>query len=665
MPRILEQTQFQFFVEQFAEFRIGRFQVPGFEQLSLKQKEMLYYLYQAALSGRDIIWDQHYQHNLKIRKTLEAVVKHYKGDRLTKNFKKFMEYTKQVWFSNGIHHPYSMNKIMPGFPRQYFAKLVKRSPEGDFPLAEGETLTDLINFLTPILFTPDIDGKRVSSNTRGDLILDSANNFYAGVSQKEVEDYYARIIKKNDPNPISYGLNSKMVKEQGRIKELTWRVGGLYTEAIEKILYWLGQASSVSENQVQKKALDLLIKYYQTGDLKAFDEYNIAWIQDTDSLIDVMNGFIETYGDPLGYRGSYESVASFRDEEASRRAQIISQNARWFEDHSPTAGEHKKKEVKGISARVITVVALGGDSSPKPPLGINLPNANWIREKYGSKSVTLGNISHAYERVSGTSALVGEYAYSPAEAELYNKYGALVNNLHTDMHEIIGHASGQVKAGVGMPAETLKNYASVIEESRADLVALYYFMDPKLVELGLIPCLEVGQAAYDHAVRNGFLQQLTRVKLGENIEQAHMRNRQLVVSWAMELGKEEQVIKKKKRNGKTYFVINDYQKLRTLFSRMLREMQRITSEGDFAAAQSLVETYGVKVDYQLHKEVLNRFKKLGLAPYTGFICPLLLPVMKDGKITDIRVEYPTDFSQQMLYYAENYSFLPFYPAPHK
>ena len=657
-PEIKETQEFKYFIEQFADIKIGRFQIPGFDELTLKQKEMLYYLYQAALSGRDIIWDQNYKYNLKVRRTLEEIYKSYKGDRAAEDFKKFEVYTKRVWFSNGIHHHYSTDKFLPEFSKEYFAELVKNSPDAKFPLAEGEKLDDFIAFMTPIMFDPDVDAKRVCTDPTKDLVMASANNYYDGVSEKEVEEFYKKMIKKDDPTPVSYGLNSRLAKEDGNIVEKVWKVGGLYGEAIEKIVFWLKKASAVAENDIQKKALDLLVKYYETGDLKTFDEYSIAWTKDTESRIDVVNGFIETYGDPLSFRASFESVVSFRDEEATKRTKTISDNAQWFEQNSPIADEHKRKEVKGVSAKVITVVALGGDTAPNPPIGINLPNANWIRGTHGSKSVTMGNITHAYEKVSEGSGLLEEFAYSEEEVKLSKEYGAVTGDLHTDMHEIIGHGSGQINPGVGTPKETLKSYSSVIEEARADLVALYYFMDPKLVELGLIPSVDAGKAEYSRAIRNGMIGQLIRIKLGDSVEQTHMRNRQMIAKWAMELGKEENVVEKKVKDGKTYFVVNDYQKLRGIFGQMLKEIQRIKSEGDYDAAKNLVETYAVKIDYDLHKEILERYEKLHVAPYSGFIVPRLVAVEENGKITDVKVEYPMDFAKQMLYFAENYSFLP-------
>lgn len=652
--------EFRYVTEQFADVRIQRYRVPGFEELSGKQKEMLYYLYQAALSGRDIFWDQNFKHNLTIRRTLEAIVNSYTGNRETKEFKKFMEYTKRVWFSNGIHHHYGSYKIMPEFSQEYFAELVKNSPGGKFPLQAGETVDDLVARLTPILFDPTVAAKKINLDPGADVIATSATNFYEGVTQKEVEAYYAKMVDKNDPAPPSYGLNSKLVKENGKLLEKVWKVGGMYSPAIEKIVYWLEKASVLAENEQQKAALDKLIDFYKTGDLRTFNEYCIAWVADTSSRIDVVNGFIEVYGDPLGYRGSYESVVSFKDMEATRRIKAIGDNARWFEDNSPIMEAHKKKQVTGISAKVITVVVEAGDAHPSTPIGINLPNPNWIRVQYGSKSVSLGNIIHSYNKGSEGGGALEEFAYSKEEIELAKKYGTLAAELHTDMHEVIGHASGQINPGVGKPNETLKNYSNTMEEARADLVALYYALDPRLVEIGVSPSTEVGKAAYNAYIRNGLMQQLRRLKPGEQLEQAHMRNRQMVASRVYEQGKAEKVIEKKVRDGKTYFVINDYQKLRGLFGQMLREVQRITSEGDFEAAKNLVESYGVKVDPELHREVLERYSKLNMAPYVGFINPKLVPVMQGDQIVDVKVEYPDDFSGQMLEYAKEYSFLPDY-----
>lgn len=651
---------FQYLTEQFADLRILRYQVPGFDELDLEKKKLLYYLHQAALSGRDIIYDQNYKHNLLVRRTLDAIVDSYTGDRSTEEFQSFMVYAKRVWFSNGIHHHYSKIKFLPEISPEYFAQLVKDSAPGDFPLAEGETLDDLIANLLPIVFDPEVDSKSVNLDASADLVADSANNYYEGLTQSQAEAYYAGVVDREDPTPISYGLNSKLVMTGDGPQERVWKVGGMYSEAIEQIVYWLEKAVSSAENETQAAALSKLAEYYKTGDLRLFDEYNILWVQDTESEIDAINGFIETYGDALSYRGAYESVISIRDVEATKRIQAIAEQAQWFEDQSPIADEHKREEVTGISAKVITVVVESGDSSPSSPIGINLPNANWIRSNYGSKSVTLGNLMESYNEGSKESGYLEEFAYSEDEIELGKLHGTLAANLHTDMHEVIGHASGKLEEGVGTPNETLKNYGDTLEEGRADLIALYYGMDPKLVEIGVMPSMEVGRVMYDNFIRNGLLWQLRRLELGENVEEAHMRNRQLVAKWVYEKGRDQNVIERVDEDGKTYFVIRDYEALRELFGQLLRESQRITSQGDFEAGRDLVETYGVKVDPELHAQVLERFEKLGIAPYGGFINPKLVPVMEGDEIVDVAIEYPDDFTEQMLHYGREYSLLPTY-----
>jgi dipeptidyl-peptidase-3 len=651
---------FKYMTEQFADLGILRYKIPGFEELPLKQKEMLYYLYEAALAGRDIYYDQNYKYNLKIRRTLEAIVDSYSGDREAEDFPKFMVYTKRVWFSNGIHHHYSNMKIMPDFSKEYFAELINNSNASEFPLAEGETIEDLVSFLTPIIFDPNIARKKVNLDPSADLIKTSAVNFYGdGLTQKEVEKFYSKMVKKGDPHPIWYGLNSKLLNENGILKEKVWKVGGMYSPAIEKIVFWLEKASSLAENDAQKATLDKLIEYYKTGDLKTWDEYNILWVKDTTSRIDVVNGFIEVYDDPLGHKGSFESVVSIKDLEATKRIDAISKQVQWFEDNSPIMDEHKKKNVVGISAKVITVVGETGDSSPSTPVGINLPNSTWIRKEYGSKSVSLGNINESYDKAA-TKGTIEEFAYSEEEIRLSKEYGTLADNLHTDLHEVIGHASGQINPGVGTPKQTLKSYASAIEEARADLVALYYAIDQKLVDISVIPTIDVGKAEYNAYIRNGLMLQLRRIVPGDDIEESHMRNRQAISKWVYEMGKKDNVIEKIVKDGKTYFVINDYQKLRKLFGQLLREVQRITSEGDFDAAKNFIETYGVKVDLDLNKEVIARYKKLNVAPYKGFINPKLIPVYEGEKIVDVKVEYPDDFTEQMMDYAKNYSFLPTY-----
>jgi len=648
---------FKFYTESFADLRIQRYYVPGFDDLTLQQKELVYYLYEAALAGRDIIYDQNFKHNLYIRRSLEAIVNTYNGDRNTPDFQKFMTYVKRVWFSNGIHHHYSNKKILPEFSKEYFHELVANSDEYKFPLQNDEHIDDLLKKLDSLIFDPKVAEMKVNQADGVDLIKTSAVNFYEDVTQKEVEDYYKKITDPNDPHPISYGLNSKMLKKDGQIIERQWTTKKMYAPAIRKIVYWLEKAVEVAENDQQKNALQLLIEYYQTGDLKKWDEYNIEWVKDTNSVVDVVNGFIETYNDPLSYRATFESVVSIKDKEATKRIEAISKNAQWFEDNSPLMQEHKKKNVKGVSAKVITAVVESGDCSPSTPIGINLPNSNWIRKEHGSKSVNIGNIVYSYNKFSETSGVLQEFAYSKEEIERDKKFGALADDLHTDMHEVIGHASGQINPGVAEPHQTLKNYYSTLEEARADLVALYYLLDEKLIDIGVMPSLEVGKAAYDDYIRNGLMVQLARVKLGENIEEAHMRNRQLVAKWAFEKGAKENVIEKKQRDGKTYFVVNDYNKLRKLFGELLREIQRIKSEGDFNAGRNLVENYGVKVDPVLHKEVLERYQKLNIAPYAGFIQPKLVPIKQGEKIIDVKIEYPEDFTKQMLEYAEKYSLL--------
>ncbi|KAF0153046.1 MAG: dipeptidyl-peptidase III [Ignavibacteria bacterium] len=651
---------FKYSVESFADLRIQRYYVPGFEELTPKQKELVYYLYQASLSGRDIIYDQNYKHNLYIRRSLEAIVKTYNGDRSVSEFQQFMTYVKRVWFSNGIHHHYSSKKLLPEFSEEYLQQLLSGSDEYELPMQNQETVGDLYKNLVKYIFDPTIAPMKVNQADGVDLVKSSAVNFYGDVTQKEVEDFYKNIIDPNDPQPISYGLNSKLVKEDGKIFERYWRTGSMYAFALRKVVYWLEKAVTVAENDQQKKCFELLIEYYKTGDLKKWDEYNIEWVKDTSSVVEFTNGFIETYNDPLGFRANYESIVSIKDNAATKRIETISKNAQWFEDNSPIAKEHKKPSVKGISAKVITAVVEAGDAAPSTPIGINLPNANWIRKEHGSKSVNLGNIVHSYNKFAETSGVLQEFAYSKEEIEREKKYGTLVDDLHTDMHEVIGHASGQLNSGTAEPHQTLKNYYSTLEEARADLVALYFLYDQKLVDLGLIESTEAGKAAYSDYIRNGMLVQLSRVQPGDNIEQAHMRNRQLVSKWAFETGKKENVIEKKVENGKTYFVVNDYEKLKSLFGQLLKEIQRIKSEGDYNAGKNLVENYAVKVDQELHKEVLKRYKKLGIAPYAGFIQPKLVPVMEGKNIIDVKIEYPEDFTKQMLEYGKEYNLLTTY-----
>jgi dipeptidyl-peptidase III len=648
---------FEVVADRFADVEILRYEVPGFERLSPLQKELVYYLYKAALSGRDILWDQHYRHNLLIRRTLEAINGTYTGDRNSPDFQAFLVYSKRVWFSNGIHHHYSYRKFEPGFTPEYFTDLINHSDPDSLPLVVVRTPQELLKLLIPVLFDPELDAVRVSGDPNTDLIANSANNLYRDVNQAEVEAFYAGKRDARDTQPPWFGLNSRLVKESGTITEQVYRSGGLYGPAIDRIVHWLEKALGVAENQAQRDALELLIEYYRTGDLRVWDEYNIAWLRDTASVVDVVNGFIEVYGDPLGLRGAWESVVSIRDFEASERMAALARNAQWFEDNLPTYPYHRRERASGISYKVITVVAEGGDAAPATPIGINLPNSNWIRTQHGSKSVSLGNITEAYGRADG-GGTVDEFYYTPEERARIREQGSLAGKMRTALHEVIGHASGKLEEGIGNPGEALKNYGSAIEEARADLVALYYLLDPHLVELGLIPSLETGKAEYDRFIKNGLQLQLRRLEAGAEIQQAHMRNRQMVSAWAYERGQTDGVIERIADQGKTYFVVRDYEKLRQLFGVLLKEVQRIKSQGDFEAARQLVETYGVRVDQEMLREVKERFAHIESAPYAGFIQPRLVPVVRDGKITDVRIEYPDDFVSQMMEYGASYSFLP-------
>jgi len=651
------EDDFNYAADRFADIRMLRYQVPGFEDLSDQQKELLYYLSQAALSGRDIMFDQNYKHNLRIRRTLEEVLKNYAGARDTENFGHLTTYAKQVWFANGIHHHYSGLKFTPLFDEEYFNEVISAaSPESDFPLLEDQSVEQLITELTPILFDQNLDPKKVNTADGVDKVATSAVNFYEGVTEQEVVDFYAALSASDDSTPISYGLNSKLVKVDGQIVERVWHVGGMYSEALEQVVYWLERAIGVAENDKQRTTFELLVKYYRSGDLEDFDAYNIAWVADTDSAIDVINGFIEVYNDPLGYRGSFESVVSFRDAEATLRISAIGERAQWFEDNSPIQDEHKKADVTGIDGKVITVVMESGDASPATPIGINLPNSSWIRAEYGSKSVSLGNIVSAYN--SSPSKTLEEFAFTTEEILRSRTHSEQAGDLHTDMHEVIGHASGLINEGVGTTRETLRQYASTLEEGRADLVALYYIMDPMLIEIGVMDSLDVGRTEYDSYIRGGAMLQLYRLQPGELVEEAHMRNRQLVALWSYEEGLEENVIERVIRDGKTFFVVNDYEKLREIFGRLLQEIQRIKSEGDFEAARELVENYGTQVDEELHAEVLQRYATLDVAPYSGFINPRVVADDENGVVSNVRIEYPNDFMSQMLEYAVDYSFLP-------
>ena len=652
-----EADKFDYTVEQFADLQILRYRVPGFENLSLQQKELVYYLTEAALQGRDILFDQNGKYNLRIRRTLEAVYTGYKGDKNTPDFKAMEVYLKRVWFSNGIHHHYGSEKFVPGFAPEFFKEAVLSVDTSTLPLAEGQTAEQLCDELSPVIFDPAVMPKRVNQAAGEDLVLTSACNYYDGVTQKEAEDFYNAMKDPKDETPVSYGLNSRLVKENGKIQEKIWKVGGLYGQAIDKIVYWLKKAEGVAENPEQKAVIAELIKFYETGDLKIFDEYAILWVKDLNSLVDFVNGFTESYGDPLGMKASWESLVNFKDMEATHRTEIISGNAQWFEDHSPVDKQFKKDEVKGVSAKVITAAILAGDLYPATAIGINLPNSNWIRSHHGSKSVTIGNITDAYNKAAHGNGFNEEFVYSDAELQLIDKYADLTGELHTDLHECLGHGSGKLLPGVDPDA--LKAYGSTIEEARADLFGLYYVADPKLVELGLTPNEDAYKAEYYTYLMNGLMTQLVRIEPGNNVEEAHMRNRQLIARWVFEKGAADKVVELVKKDGKTYVMVNDYEKLRELFGELLSEIQRIKSTGDYQSAHDLVESYAVKVDPALHAEVLERYKKLNLAPYKGFVNPKYEAVVDAaGKITDVKVTYDEGYAEQMLRYSKDYSNLP-------
>ena len=640
-------SNFVWKTEQFADLKIVRYKINGWDKLTLSQKQLVYYITQAGYAGRDIIWDQNYRHNLTIRRALENIINTYGGDKDSDDWKNFMVYTKRIWFANGIHHHYSMDKFTPEFSKEYFTTLMT------------ETKTELAEEVIEVIFNPEIDNKKVSLDPSKDLLLASASNFYgADVTEKEVTEFYAAKAKDDGAEPLSHGLNSQLVRGENGLEERVWKSGGMYGEAIDEIIGWLEKAVTVAENEAQGNALKLLIDYYKTGSLETWDAYNIAWVEATDGDIDYINSFIEVYNDPLGFRGSYETVVQMNDFDASARMAVVAENAQWFEDNSTIMDEHKKKEVVGVTYKVVEVAGESGDASPSTPIGVNLPNANWIRAKHGSKSVSLGSIIHAYSNAGG-SGMLDEFCYTAKEKEMEEEHGGIGDKMHTALHEVIGHASGQINPGVGTPKETLKNYSSTLEEARADLVGLYYLMDPKLVEMGLITSLDVGKTAYDGYIRNGLVTQMMRLEPGAVIEEAHMRNRQLVAAWAMEQGAADNVIERITKDGKTYFVVNDYDKLRVIFGDLLKLIQKIKSEGDYQAGKDLVENYGVQIDAALHAEVLERVSKLNIAPYGGFINPELVPVTNEaGEITDIKVTYPDDFTKQMLDYAKNHSFLP-------
>ena len=647
----VKEEPFRYLADEFADLKVIRYRIPGWDSLTLQQKEYIYHLSEAAKAGRDIFWDQNFKHGIKIRKALEGIFENYSGEKESSDWKEFVVYAKRVFFSNGIHHHYAEEKFIPGCSQEYFAKLMDESGQ-----------SELKEELIPMLFDPALYPYRKNITGEGDLLLGSSVNFYDSVSRAEAEAFYAKMADPKDETPISYGLNSRLVKRGGVVQEEVYKSGGLYGAAIDKIIEHLEKASAVAENDIQRGYIAKLIDYYRTGDLNTWDEYNIAWVKDTDSQVDFINGFIEDYNDPLGMKATWEAVVNFKDIEASKRTEIISNNAQWFEDNSPVSAEYKKKEVKGVSAKVITVAQLGGDCHPTSPLGINLPNADWRRKEHGSKSVPIANISEAYDKAAeeAPKSMTAEFSWDEAESALIKQYGSVTNNLHTDMHECLGHASGQLRPGTA--AGALKDHSSALEEARADIFALYYMPDTKLVELGIMPDAEAYKASYISYIRNGLMTQFVRVELGKSVTQAHMQGRKLIAEWCFEKGKGAgeggaDVIEKRVRDNKTYFVINDYAKLRGLFGDLLAELQRVKSEGDYAAGKKLIETYAVNIDPALHKEVRDRYASLNLRPYGGFINPDIIPVEKDGKIIDYKVEYPADFLQQMLDYGKKYSFL--------
>lgn len=645
---------FQWQIDRFDDINVLRYQVPDFDSLTLRQKQFIYYLSQAAVSGRDILFDQNCKYNLPVRRTLEAIYTTYDGDKTTAEWKAFEKYLKKVWFANGVHHHYGLDKFKPEFSESYFEALLAATPAGKL----GDIQGSLLDTVKRVIFDPNLYPKRVDQTAGVDMVAASACNYYDGVTQQEAEAFYAALTDTTDRQPISYGLNSQLMKgEDGKIMERVWSAEGMYGPAIREIVKWLELAATVADTPEQTAYTKTLIDYYKTGNLKLFDEYSVAWVEDTKATVDYVNGFIENYGDPLGYKASWESTVNFKDFEATKTTQIISDNAQWFEDHSPIDPQYRKPHVKGVSAKVITVAMLGGDCYPSTPIGINLPNADWIRRDHGSKSVTIANITAAYDAAAAGNGFSEEFVLRPEDRELKTKWGTIGNNLHTDLHECLGHASGQLAPGT--KGDELKNYGSTLEEARADLFALYYMNDPKLVELGVIPTLDVAKAEYNNYMMNGLMTQLTRIEPGKNIEEAHMRNRALIAGWVYERGKANKVVEFVTENGKTYVVVNDYEKLRGLFGELLKEIQRIKSEGDFQSGMELVENYGVKVDPKLHGEVLERYAALDIAPYSGFVNPRYIPVFDgNGAIADVKIEYPTDYTEQMLTYSSDYSFLP-------
>lgn len=645
---------FNYIVEQFADLQLLRYRVAGFENLSLRQKELIYYLSEAALEGRDILFDQNGKYNLQIRKLLEAVYVSYSGDRNNPEFQGLEVYLKRVWFSSGIYHHYACDKFVPAFSPEFLRECIEQVDVASLPLKDGESVQAMCDKLFPVMFDPKVMPKRVNQADGEDLVMTSAANYYEGVTQDEAEKFYAMQKVAADPHPVMYGMNSRLVKKDGILQEEVWKLDGMYGEAIQKIIFWLKKAEAVAENEAQREVIRLLIDFYRTGDLKTFDTYSIAWLKDTDSKVDFVNGFIESYGDPLGMKASWESIVNFKDEDATHRTEIISQHAQWFEDHSPVSPSFKKEVVRGVSAKVITAAMLGGDLYPSSAIGINLPNSNWIRSLHGSKSVTIGNLTDAYNKAARGNGFREEFVYSQEEKDLLEKYADITGDLHTDLHECVGHGSGKLLPGVDPDA--LKAYGSTIEEARADLFGLYYLPDEKLVELGLTPDKEAYKAEYYAYMMNGLLTQMVRIEPGCDLEEAHMRNRQLIARWALEKGKSKNVVELVKKEGKTYVKINDYLQLRGLFAALLSEIQRIKSEGDYEAARALVEKYAVKLDATLHEEILNRYRSLHLAPYKGFVNPVYLPQYDaEGRIVDVKLDYTEGYIEQMLRYGRDYS----------
>ena len=641
--------QMPWILDKFDDIKVLRYEVPGFENLPLEQKELIYYLAQATKCGRDILFDQNFKYNLTIRRTLESIYTKYEGDRTTAEFKSLEKYLKKVWFANGIHHHYSNDKFRAEFPRAWFAQQVDKYVDPQELKIEKE-------LLYKIIFDETLYATRLNQKDGVDMVTESACNYYEGVTMKEVDKFYSELIDENDPRPISYGLNSKLMKDDnGKIVEQTWKLGGMYSAAIQQIVFWLEKAAGVAQ-EPQKSIINALINYYRTGDLREFDRYNILWVGDNVSNVDFVNGFIEDYGDPLGRKASWEGTVNFMDSLACRRTQILSKNAQWFEDNAPIDPAFRKKEVKGVSAKVITVAMLGGDCYPSTPIGINLPNADWIRKEYGSKSVTIDNITYAYDKAAQGNGFNEEFMLRVEDRERIKKYGKLADDLHTDLHECLGHGSGQLAPGT--KGGELKNYTSTLEETRADLFGLYYLGDPKMIEIGLIPSLDVAWAQYADYIMNGMMTQFSRIELGKDVEESHMRNRKLIAEWCYEKGKKDNVIEWVKKDGKSYIVVNDFEALRKLFGELLKEVQRIKSKGDYEAGRKLVENYAVKIDPELHKEVLERYNKLGIEPYSGFVNPDYELVMENGKVKDVKLVYKYNYTEQMLDYSKNYSFLP-------